>query len=143
MKKFVPALIVFFAIVAGMRALQTETPIDYFLRYQTMIAEGRTFEDDAQFYTASRRAEVQTQLDAQGDQAENLKSAYLEMTSRQAKCTELTLAEETKTESSARLVFNVNDTCGAYDADAKVQEIIELVEEDGGWKILSNETSVR
>ncbi len=143
MKKFVPALIVFFAIVAGMRVLQTETPADYFLRYQNVIAEGRTFEDDAQFYAASRQAEIQTQLDAEGDQAEDLKAAYLEMTSRQAKCSELELVEEAKTETTARLVFDVTDTCGAYDAGAKVQEIIELVEEDGAWKILSNETSVR
>ena len=143
MKKFVPALIIFFVTVAGMRALQTETPVDYFIRYQTMIADGRTFEDDAQFYAASRRAEIQTQLDAQGDQAEGMKSAYLEMTTRQAKCSELALAEETKTETSARLVFDVTDTCGAYDADAKVQEIIELIEEDGDWKILSNTTSVK
>lgn len=143
MKKFIPAVIVFLAIVAGMRALQSETPVVYFLRYQTMIAEGRTFEEDAQYYTVSRRSEIRTQLDTQGEEAENLKSAYLEMTTRQAKCSELTLAEETNTETSARLVFDVTDTCGAYDADAKVQEIIELVEEDGGWKILSNETSVR
>ena len=143
MKKFVPALIIFFVIVAGFQALRTEAPVDYFLRYQTMIAEGRTFEDDAQFYALSRRAEIQAQLDAQADGAEGLKAAYLEMTTRQAKCSKLVLVEETKTETTARLVFDVTDTCGAYDADAKVQEIIELIEEDGSWKILSNVTSVR
>lgn len=142
MKRFVLGVMVVIGGVAVYRALVPETPEQYYLRYQALIADGRSFEEDAAFHAAARRAEIQAQLAAMGEDAERLKTAYLDMTAEQAGCSDLTLAEETRTETSARLVFDVTDTCGTYGEGVTIKEIIELVAEDGGWKILSNETSV-
>ena len=142
MKRFVLGVMAVIGGVAAYRALMPETPVQYYLRYQAFIADGRSFEEDAVFYAAARRAEVQAQLAAMGEDAERRKNAYLDMTAEQAGCSDLALAEETRAGTSVRLVFDVTDTCGAYGEGATVKEIIELVEEDGGWKILSNETSV-
>ena len=142
MKKFVLALIVLLGGAAAYKTLTPESPADFYQRYQAFIAKGRTFEEDASFYAAPRRAEVQDQIMAQGDEAESLKKAYLDFTSEQARCSDLELAEENRSGEVLQLVFNVTDTCGTYGEGATIREIIELVEEDGNWKILSNETSV-
>lgn len=142
MKRFVLGVMVVIGGVAAYRALVPETPEQYYLRYQALIADGRSFEEDAAFHAAARRAEIQAQLAAMGEDAESLKTAYLDMTAEQARCSDLALAEETRTETSAHLVFDVTDTCGTYGEGVTIKEIIELVAEDGGWKILSNETSV-
>lgn len=140
-KKFVLGVMVLLGGAAAYQSLNPKGPVDFYLEYQTLVAEGRTFDQDAAFYAASRRAEVQAQIDARGEDGNLLKNAYLDMTNEQAGCSELTLAEESVADGVTRLVFDVKDTCGTYDEGTKVQEIIELVEEDG-WKILSNTTSV-
>lgn len=143
MKKFVILLIIGLAGAAAYSQFQRpeETALATFLRYHAIVASGRSFEEDAAFYSAARQAEVQSRIDAVED-AETLKSAYLSATQTQASCSELTLADEIQNGATTRLVFDVKDTCGTYEEGTKVQEIIELVPEDGGWKISLNETSV-
>ena len=140
-KKFIIGVMVLLGGAAAYQSLNPEGPVDFYMSYQKLVAEGRTFDVDAAHYTAARRADVQAQLDARGDDADMLKTAYLEMTNEQAKCSELTLAGQSETDGVTKLVFDVTDTCGTYDEGTKVQEIIELVEENG-WKIQTNTTSV-
>lgn len=142
MKKFVLALMVLIGGVAAYNQLKTETAIEFFTRYHAVVSEGRSFEEDAAFQASARRAAVQASLQAAEDGGEGLKTAYLELTQEQARCSELSLSEETQNGAVVMLVFDVEDVCGTYSEGATVKEIIELVEEDGDWKILSNTTSV-
>ncbi len=141
-KRFILGVMVLLGGAAAYQSLNTEGPVEFYEKYQVLVAEGRNFEQDAAFYASTRRAEVQTQIDGFGEDADRMKTAYLDMTNEQARCSDMVLAEETEAGDVTRLVFDVTDTCGTYGEGVKVQEIIELVEENGGWKILSNTTSV-
>lgn len=142
MKKFILLAIVLLAAGAAYTQFQTpkETALETALNYYRLAASGRSFEEDAAFYTQARQAEIQARIDG-ADNPDAMKEAYLKLTQTQAACSELTLAGEAQNGDVTRLVFDVNDTCGTY-GDATVQEIIELVDEGGSWKILSNETSI-
>ena len=142
MKKFVLILIVGLAAAGAYNQYiaPNDTALATYMSYRDTVIAGRSFDEDAAFYSTARRAEIQARIDSTDD-GEALKGAYLEFTQNQAACSELSLVEETQTDGVARLVFDVTDTCDTY-GEAKVQEIVELVEEDGGWKIVLNETSI-
>ena len=122
-------------------AVPTETPSDVYSRYRASLLEGRSWDEEAAFYSAAKRSAVAAQLDAQGGDAERVKAMYLEVTAEAARCSEMTLAEETVTATTARLVFDVSDNCGLYGDGVTVREIIDFVLEDG-WKISENTTDI-
>ncbi len=119
----------------------TETPSEVYDRYRAALLEGRSWEEDAAFYSAAKRAAVAAQLAARDGDPEMVKQMYLQITGEAASCSDLTLAEETTSTRTARLVFDVTDTCGLYGEGTKVREIIEFVLEDG-WKISENTTDI-
>lgn len=119
----------------------TETPMAFYERYRTAVLEGRTFDEDAAFYSARKRAEVEAALAASGGNEDEVKAIYLDFTAQSEACGTRRLVSEDVTDTRARLVYDIVD-CPDYAHAKSAQDIIDLVEEDG-WKIDGNETSLQ
>ena len=119
----------------------SESAVEFYERYRSTVIEGRSFAEDAVFYSARKRAQVEADIAARGDDAEEFKEFYLEFTARAEACGTRVLISEEIREARARLVYDIVD-CPEYAETESAQDIIDLVDE-GGWKIDSNETSVR
>ena len=128
-------------VVFKLNAAPVEGAADYYQRYLETVRIGRSFEQDAAFFAADRRAEVDRVLEARGDDAADLRAQYLAMTEEAARCMRHSLIDEQELASGVRLVFGVEDTCGLFPAGATIRDVIELVREDG-WKIRLNETEI-
>lgn len=129
-------------LLVACREEERAAPDAVYRAYYAKVAEGRSFEEDAGYHAAARRAEVQAQLKAQAEatsrSSEDIEALYLNFTQQLAKCGALDLAGEQVDGDSARLVYAVTDTCdGAQGGEL----VVDMVYEDG-WKILSDELNV-
>lgn len=119
----------------------TQTPTAFYERYRSVVLEGRTFDEDAAFYSARKRAEVEAALAARGGDANEIKAMYLDFTARAEACGTRRLVSEEVADTRARLVYEIVG-CADYAQAEIARDIIDLVDEKG-WKIDSNETSIQ
>ncbi len=119
---------------------ETETASEFYERYRSIVLAGRSFDEDAAFFSAKKRAEVETSQAERGDDSERIEALYLEFTAQLEACETRTLVSEEVIANRTRLVYDIVD-CPEY-AQAEIgQDIIDLVHENG-WKIDSNETRI-
>lgn len=119
---------------------ETETASEYYERYRSVVLAGRSFDEDATFFSARKRAEVETSLTERGDDLERIEALYLEFTTRLEACGTRKLVSQEVNAERTRLVYDIID-CPEYAQAESAQDIIDLVQENG-WKIDGNETRI-
>lgn len=105
--------------------------------YKKAAAGISAFEEDAQFYSARKRAEVEQKIPAMmqsmGKSREDVVALYLAMSKAVAQCKKITLDREEVSGTLATLTYRQEDTCGNKPSGPEFQKVRLLNE--NGWKI--------
>ena len=124
---------------SGCEKNDVDSPSEVYERYFQLVAEGRTFEEDAAFYTAARLEEATSRsieaATAAGKTLEEYQAFYLEFTQDIAKCSELTLRNDSINADAAILVYDVKDICNG----GGVSKLKVTMKNEKGWKIVTDE----
>jgi hypothetical protein len=112
-------------------------PSEVYQEYHAAVAGGISFEDDASYYSRSKRAEVKDKMDAMvrssTQSPDQITAMYLDMNQQAAKCSELILSAEEIDENRAIIVFDRKNVCGDGEIKLAGEEVTMVYEK--GWKI--------
>lgn len=123
-------------VLAGCQ--KQEAPDAFYERYYQKSASGiATLEEEAHFYSARKRADVEQKIPAMmkmmGKTRDEVARVYLDMSQTLARCKKIELAGQSVSGNVAELTYRQTDVCGSTSTSPESQKV-RLVNEDG-WKI--------
>lgn len=137
------AAIILMLVTAGCQ--KPESPSSVYERYNEKVIAGiSSYEEDASYYSARKRREVESKIPVLAKKMNKTREEvirfYLDFSRAAAKCKKIELAREVIEGNVAYLTYNQTDICGNSSPGRETQKV-RLVNE-GGWKIDEVEISL-
>lgn len=132
------AAVALLLVLSACKQTQEQSPSAFYADYYAKSAAGfASFDEDAEYHSKRKRAEVEGKMPAMmqnmGKTREEVITIYLNMSKAVAQCKKIELTGQQVRENTAQLTYRQLDTCGNTSSTPQIQHV-RLVNEDG-WKI--------
>lgn len=123
---------------------ESGSPSSIYEEYNGRVIEGISFEEERQYFSNSKLAEVEGSIQKYMAQMQKSRNEvikfYLDFSHSVAKCKRIKLLKEEISAHDAVLTYAQVDTCGNH-SEGKAAQTMRMVNENG-WKIASIEISL-